>query len=219
MTAPVQVPFFIDNVIGLHHILLSLLYYLKIIRMKEKIRKMEALAAKLGLTQQDLENWVVSRLVREKGSGIKMPLPLVYKNDNELYLSLNLDPKNDDEVFGWALSSGVIMRRIYPMEAGNGMSWRETRRYVEGLLYDGRTGQLVDEDLMLVSWTLEEKLKVLETMKLLELNGVPCGSFDTAICWLADEISSIYAKDFVFHKNQTVSGNKNLPAEVVVLKF
>lgn len=187
--------------------------------MKEKIRELETLVTKLGLTQQDLESWVISRLAQEKGAGIKMPLPLVYKHDNELYLSLDLNLKNDDEVFGWVLSSGVIMRRIYPMETGAGMSWRETRRYVEGLLYDGQLGKMVDKNLMLVSWTAEEKRKVYQTMSLLELNGIFCGNLDTAICWLADGISSVYAWDFVFSKNQTVIGCKTLSAEVVVLKF
>ena len=180
---------------------------------------MEALATELGLSQPDLENWVVSRLAREKCTDLKMPLPIVYKHDNELYLSLGLDFENDDEVFGWALSSGVIMRRIYPVESGEGLCRTETRRYVEGLMYDGQLGHMVDKKLMLISWTLEEKLKAYQTMRLLELNGIPCGKLDEAFCWMADDISSADAVCFVFGRNQTVIADKNLSAKVVVLRF
>lgn len=187
--------------------------------MKEKIREMEALAEKLGLTQQDLENWVVSRLAQQQGKELKTPLALVYKSDDELYLSLGLDLKNDDEVFGWLLSSGVVMRRIYPIEKDNTLDWEGTRRYVEGLIYNGKTGMMVDADFMQKSWTFEERLNVFKTISLLELNGIPCGNPDTAFCWCAEEKSPKRADSFVFYKNQTTVDDKNLAAEVIVLKF
>jgi hypothetical protein len=151
----------------------------------EKIEKMEALVQKLGLSQEDLEHWISERFWNQWTSERLLldeqevaPLPLVYCDNQELYLSLEWDPEAEDILFGFVLGDRVIVSL-----AQNLPSIEDAQKIATSVAFANGEIKLPTKDDLRSLWTARNRRQVYNTLLFLRRHGVAPDRLNLQATW------------------------------------
>jgi hypothetical protein len=152
--------------------------------MKEKIEKMEALVQELGLSQKDLEHWVSERLwyqwvselfLQEK---VAAPLPLVYCDGQELFLSSEWIPEFEDLLFGFVAADKIIVSLTQNLP-----SIEVAQKMTASLSFHNGGLRIADKASLQVLWTPESQRQVYRTLLFLRRQGVAPDRLNLQAAW------------------------------------
>ncbi len=186
----------------------------------DRLQKLDAYVSKLGLSQQELENWVLSRIKASHEPLILTALPIVYKRLQEFYVLSGLDMTRKDDVWGWLLPSNVLMKKEKgaPSEEEM-MTWHGVKSYAEAHVFNGKIGHLPYSDRLVKIWLPEIVIKARSTAMTLNENGIKADDESMSACWCAEEKMSNCAQTFVLYSSQVSLGYKSYDVDRILLQF
>lgn len=104
---------------------------------------------------------------------IKTALPIVYKKGNEFRILDNLYLKHSNEVWGFQLHSGILLKKDCRITDDVAVkSWTEVKVFAERMVLNNKTGHLASKALFRHYWSTDEKKAVEATVETLVCNGI-----------------------------------------------
>lgn len=186
----------------------------------DKLERLDAFVSELGLSQQELKNWVISRIKVSHEPLIPTALPIVYKRLQEFYVLSGLDITCKEDVWGWLLPSNIVMKKAKGADSEEDtMSWHGVKNYAESHILNGKIGHLPYSDRLLKIWSPEAVINARSTAAILNENGIIAEDENLNACWCAEEKMSNCAHTFMLYNSKISFGNKRFDMERIVLQF
>ena len=186
----------------------------------DKLERLDAFVSELGLSQQELEKWVISRIKTSHESLVPTALPIVYKRLQEFYVLSGLDMTRKEDVWGWLLPSNIVMKKAKGADSEEDtMSWHGVKNYAECHILNGKIGHLPYSDQLIKTWIPEVVLQARSTVATLKENGIPAEDESMNACWCAEEKMSNCAQTFMLYSSQISLGYKPYDMDRILLQF
>lgn len=193
---------------------------LLMLNIMDKLEKLDAFVSELGLSQQELENWVISRIKLSHEPLIPTALPIVYKRLQEFYVLSGLDMTRKEDVWGWLLPSNIIMKKAKGADSEQDMmTWHGVKDYAESHILNGKIGHLPYSDQLLKTWLPEIVVKARSTAATLKENGITAEDESMNACWCAEEKMSNCAQTFMLYCCRTSLGYKTFDTDRILIQF
>ena len=136
---------------------------------------------------------------------VKTPLSLVYKRGSEFYILPGYAPNRKEELWGYALQSGVFLEIAYGKESMESRSWYSIKGFSENMKFKGNQGRMPEKEKIKSSWGRPERLAMEATAAILAKNGIKAQAYENKwhVIWTADGMGELYAYYFVLHSGDT----------------